>query len=88
MKLSLLKPSYVGNHVCFQGFNILLFNEQHFNLKAAKHDYSRFYSVLLADQITIICYKMSVYTSRYANVLSRIKQMSYFHPLKVVVCGN
>ena len=50
-------------------------------VKAAKHDYSRFYSVLLADQITIICYKMSVYTSRYANVLSRIKQMSYFHPL-------
>ena len=46
------------------------------NPLSAKHDYSSFWSVLLADQITVIGNEMSSWTSRFANILSQIKQTS------------
>ena len=39
-----------------------------------ERDYSRFYFILLADQITVIGNKMSAQTSRLAIFVSQIKQ--------------
>ena len=44
------------------------------NSYPADHDYCRFYSDLLVDQITVIGNKMYVKTSRFAQICVKIKQ--------------